>query len=301
MGGGQWVVHEGFVLCKFEDPSGGSGGEAGSPTAAALLSPSRMWKPAAVPLVERYIVLSMNRKMELFDNNMPDRKKLDQAYVLGFCGWDGAGLLKADSYGLELKLERHALASRMYLAAFNRLDLDKWCRGFLAVIDPQSAAGEEVRRDHRKVRREEKRLQQEREEKIRKWKERKRREIQEEQDRLLAREEEINNMTPLERIDDIGSLDDDTQRILEKRKLRLQRRQAPTTGRVNKAAYRRRLEEAAGGKLENVQPLQTKIVEQKYRVRVDLPPPGQCTLWHHLLLIAVADVRLTIAMSVCSY
>ncbi|GMF16254.1 unnamed protein product [Phytophthora lilii] len=99
--------------------------------------------------------------------------------------------------------------------------------------------------------------------------------IKEEQDRLLAREEEINNMTPLERVDGLGSLDDDTARMLEKRKLRLQRRQAPTTGRVNKAAYRRRLEEAAGGKTDNVQPLHTKIVEQKAKVRVELPPPGQ--------------------------
>lgn len=95
--------------------------------------------------------------------------------------------------------------------------------------------------------------------------------------RLLAREEEISNMTPLERIDDIGSLDDDTARLLEKRKQRLQRRQAPTMGRVNKSAYRRRMEEAAGGKTDNVQPLQTKVVEQKSKVRVELPPPGQCT------------------------
>ena len=119
-------------------------------------------------------------------------------------------------------------------------------------------------------------MQEEHEEKIRQWKEKKAKLIKQEQDRLLAREEEINNMTPLERVDGLGSLDDDTAKMLEKRKLRLHRRQAPSTGRVNKAAYRRRMEEAAGGKTDNVQPLYGKIVEQKAKVRVELPPPGQC-------------------------
>lgn len=146
-----------------------------------------------------------------------------------------------------------------------------------AVLDPDSAAGQEVRRERRRARKEEKRLEEEREEKIRRWKEKQARMLEEERQRLLAREEEISNMTPLERVDGLGSLDDDTARMLEKRKLRLQRRQAPTTGRVNKAAYRRRMEEAAGGKTDNVQPLQTRTVEQRSKVRVELPPPGQCT------------------------
>jgi hypothetical protein len=234
---------------------------------------------------------------------------------VGFCGWDGDGLLKADAYGLELKVDKRRAGPRMFLAAFNRLDLEKWCRAFVgacvgvvvvccagwrpagvrldaggmlkcglltdlsgaAVLDPDSAAGQEVRRERRRARKEEKRLEEEREEKIRKWKEKQARMLEEERQRLLAREEEINNMTPLERIDGLGSLDDDTARMLEKRKLRLQRRQAPTIGRVNKAAYRRRMEEAAGGKTDNVQPLQTKTVEQRSKVRVELPPPGQCT------------------------
>ncbi|KAG6604586.1 px domain containing protein [Phytophthora cinnamomi] len=268
MGGGSWVVQEGFLLVKRD--------EAASPRAESANPPQ--WKPAmggGRGLKEFYVVLTMNRKLEFFDGSDADtRSKVDSAYLLGFAGWDGDGLLKADSYGLELKVERHA-QPRMHLAAFNRVDQEKWCRGFMAALDPQSAAGEEVRRERRRVKKEEKRLQEEREEKIRKWKEKKARMIKEEQDRLLAREEEINNMTPLERVDGLGSLDDDTARMLEKRKLRLQRRQAPTTGRVNKAAYRRRLEEAAGGKTDNVQPLHTKIVEQKAKVRVELPPPGQ--------------------------
>ncbi|KAG2776752.1 hypothetical protein JG687_00005261 [Phytophthora cactorum] len=267
MGGGSWVVQEGFLLCK-RDGSASPRSEGGKPP---------NWKPTASSksLKELYVVLTMNRKLEFFDGSDAEtRNKVDSAYLQGFGGWDGDGLLKVDSYGLELKVERNA-KSRMHLAAFNRVDLEKWCRGFMAVLDPHSAAGEEVRRERRRVKKEEKRLQQEREEQIRKWKEKKARMIKEEQDRLLAREEEINNMTPLERIDDIGSLDDDTARMLEKRKQRLQRRQAPTMGRVNKAAYRRRLDEAAGGKTENVQPLHTKMVEQKAKVRVELPPPGQ--------------------------
>jgi hypothetical protein len=262
MGGGSWVVHEGLLLCKREG--------AASPRDMGHLKPPNK-------LQELYVVLTMNRKLEFFDgSDAATRSKVDSAYLLGFAGWDGDGLLKADPYGLELKVERHA-QPRMFLAAFNRVDLDKWCRGFVAVLDPRSAAGEEVRRERRRVKKEEKRLQEEREEQIRKWKERKARMIKEEQDRLLAREEEINNMTPLERVDGLGSLDEDTARMLEKRKLRLQRRQAPTTGRVNKAAYRRRLEEAAGGKTDNVQPLHTKMVEQRAKVRIELPPPGQCT------------------------
>ncbi|KAL7997395.1 putative Phox domain, WH2 domain, PX domain superfamily protein [Plasmopara halstedii] len=263
MGGGSWVVQEGFLLCKRDED--------------VLTSNEVTTKPVGNVngLTELYVVLTMNRKLEFFDSSdVETRNKVDGAYLIGFGAWDGDSLYKVDSYGLELKVERNA-KSRMHLAAFNRVDLEKWCRGFMAVLDPQSAAGEEVRRERRRVKKEEKRVQQEREEQIRKWKEKKARMIKEEQDRLLAREEEINNMTPLERIDDIGSLDDDTVRMLEKRRQRLQRRQAPTMGRVNKAAYRRRLEEAAGGKTENVQPLHTKMVEQKVKVRVELPPPGQ--------------------------
>ncbi|KAL3656317.1 hypothetical protein V7S43_018809 [Phytophthora oleae] len=268
MGSGSWVVQEGFLLYKRDG--------ALSPRSEGAKPPN--WKPTSSSnkgLKELYVVLTMNRKLEFFDSSDAEtRNKVDSAYLQGFAGWDGDGLLKVDSYGLELKVERNA-KSRMHLAAFNRVDLEKWCRGFIAVLDPHSAAGDEVRRERRRVKKEEKRLQQEREEQIRKWKEKKARMIKEEQDRLLAREEEISNMTPLERINDIGSLDDDTARMLEKRKQRLQRRQAPTMGRVNKAAYRRRLEEAAGGKTENVQPLHTKVVEQKARIRVELPPPGQ--------------------------
>ncbi|DAZ96509.1 TPA: hypothetical protein N0F65_008060 [Lagenidium giganteum] len=266
MSSSAWVVNEGYALCKFDSAS--------SPTDAGMVGSPRQWlSPRASKLAELYVVLTIKRKLEFYENNTKSTR-VDSAYVQAFCGWDGAGLLKADSYGLELKLEKHK-QQRMYMVAFNRLDLDKWCRAFLAVLDPQSAAGEEVRRERRKGRKQEKRKVQEREEKIRKWKDHQMKLAEEERQRLIAREEEINNMTPLERVDGLGSLDEDTARILEKRKLRLQRRHAPTTGRVNKSAYRRRLEDGTGGKVDNVTPLQTKTVEQRARVRVEAPPPGQ--------------------------
>ncbi|CAH0480511.1 unnamed protein product [Peronospora belbahrii] len=247
------------------------------------MSPSSTIIKHCQTLQELYVVLRMNRKLEFYDtrsassdisDHITSGNKIESVYLQGFAGWDGDGLLKIDSYGLELKVESN-IKSRMHLAAFNRVDLEKWCRGFIAVLDPHSEPGLEVRRERRRLKKEAKRLQEEREEKIRQWKAKKAKMIKEEQDKMLAREEEINNMTPLERIDGLGSLDEDTAKMLEKRKMRLQRRQAPTTGRVNKIAYRRRMEEAAGGKTDNVQPLHTKIVEQKVKVRVELPPPGQ--------------------------
>lgn len=310
-----WVVHEGYLLCKPQEAATHSPTHAadahadasGSSPQQLLLHPFKngglslhATNASSKKLVERYVVLYMNRKMEVFEATpLPAGTKVtDEAgeavevhrvrvgepvYVSAFAGWDGSGLLKVgESYGLELRVDPKPHGSgrnttSMHVAAFNRVDLDKWCRAIVAVLDPQSAAGEEVRREHRRIRKEEKRLEQEREEKIRRWREMKIKQAMEERERMLAREEEISNMTPLERVDGLGSLDEDTAEFLEKRKLRLQKRQAPSTGRVNKAAYRKRIEDAAGGKLENMQPLQPKIVEIKSRVRVELPLPGQCT------------------------
>uniref|UniRef100_K3WZU2 PH domain-containing protein n=1 Tax=Globisporangium ultimum (strain ATCC 200006 / CBS 805.95 / DAOM BR144) TaxID=431595 RepID=K3WZU2_GLOUD len=282
--GGPWVVREGFLLFKQPaDAPPPSSPSPSSPTHAHLLLRTPL-HPHAKPLTERYFVLYMNRKLEMFDSNdETTRRKLGETqYVVAFAGWDGNGLLKAgESYGLELKVDakpngsRHHDPTSLFIAAFNRLDLEKWCRGLVAVLDPQSAAGEEVRRERRRVRKEEKRLQAEHEEKLRKWREKKMKEMEDEKLRLLAREEEINNMTPLERVDGLGSLDDDTMRMLEKRKQRLRKQYAPTVGRVNKAAYRKRIEEGAGGKLENVQPLQTKIVETKSLIEA---APGTTTV-----------------------
>ncbi|KAJ0410745.1 hypothetical protein ATCC90586_006848 [Pythium insidiosum] len=256
--GGQWIVHEGY-LNRHQAVSG------------------HLHLPHAL-LVERYFVLYLNRKLEIYETNAKDESRMESCYVRGFCGWDGHGVLKAgESYGLELKLDKHP-QDRIQVAAFNRLDLERWCRGFMAVVDPESAAGQEVRRERRKARKEERRQQEEKEAKIRQWKEQQKKLVEDEKRRLQAREEEIMNMTPLERIDGLGTLDEDTARLLEKRKQRLQRRQAPTTRRVNKAAYRQRLEDAAGGKLDNVQPLPTKTVEQRSKVRIEPPPPGESVI-----------------------
>lgn len=301
--GAPWVVHEGYVLVRpppSQQASPPSPGSSPTRTGAALhmLVPNGLHHTHKTKLIERYVVIYMNRKLEFYEaatpspsiatdtdaNGAADRRRVgDALYVTAFAGWDGDGLLKVgESYGLELKVDRKPHASgrnttSLFVAAFNRVDLEKWCRALVAVLDPQSAAGEDVRREHRRERKEAKRLELEREEKIRKWRELKLKQIEDERERMLAREEEISNMTPLERVDGLGSLDDDTARLLEKRKLRLQKRHAPTTGRVTKTAYRKRIEDGAGGKLENVQPLQPKVVETKARVRVELPLPGQCT------------------------
>jgi acetyl-CoA carboxylase carboxyltransferase component len=93
-----------------------------------------------------------------------------------------------------------------------------------AAIDPESTVAEEIRKERRRIKREEKKKNQEKEEKIRKWKEQQEKLAEKERQKFLDRQEQVNNMTPLERIDDIGSLDDNTIRLLEKRKQRLQRR-----------------------------------------------------------------------------
>ncbi|EEY59318.1 uncharacterized protein PITG_22328, partial [Phytophthora infestans T30-4] len=115
---GLWVVQEGFLLCKRDDPASLRSGGTKPPN----------WKPtiSSKTLKELYVVLTMNRKLEFFDgSDIETRSKVDSAYLQGFGGWDGDGLLKVDSYGLELKVERNA-KSRMHLAAFNRVDLIFW-------------------------------------------------------------------------------------------------------------------------------------------------------------------------------
>ncbi|CCI45250.1 unnamed protein product [Albugo candida] len=151
----------------------------------------------------------------------------------------------------------------------------QWCRAFVAVLDPQSEPATELSRERRKYKKEVKRNLKLEEEKAQKWKELREKVAQEEHYRQVAREEEISNMTPLERINDSGSLDDDTIRTLEKRQARLQRRRQSAIARLNKSAYRRRLEGASGGKIESMQPLQNKPIDLKPRERVELPPPGQ--------------------------
>lgn len=122
--GGPWIVQEGYLLYKPEAVA--------SPRAVAA---SALRGGKLPQLVERYVVLTMNRKLEFFDGADPDaRSRVDAAHLVGFCGWDGDGLLKADSYGLELKVDKRRASPRMFLAAFNRLDLEKWCRAFVGTF-----------------------------------------------------------------------------------------------------------------------------------------------------------------------
>jgi hypothetical protein len=122
--GGHWAVNEGYLRSKFEGGDHHVRDTVHTAVAKVLHHPT---------LVERYFVLYMNRKLEIFENSSKERR-VDSCYLCGFSGWDGDGLLKAgESYGLELKLEKHA-EGRMFVAAFNRLDLDKWCRGYVGKL-----------------------------------------------------------------------------------------------------------------------------------------------------------------------
>ena len=121
MGSGSWVVQEGFLLCKQDEAA------SEVPTCHRTSHPTGR-RPC---LEEVYVVLTRNRKLDFFrGSDAATREKIESAYVQGFAGWDGDGLLAADAYGLELKVERHPKA-RIQLAAFNRVDLEKWCRGFV--------------------------------------------------------------------------------------------------------------------------------------------------------------------------
>ena len=55
--------------------------------------------------------------------------------IYGFCQWKGDGLLSIDSYGLELKTSS---TSSIYVAAFNRLDLENWSRAFMGTSQNHS-------------------------------------------------------------------------------------------------------------------------------------------------------------------
>ncbi|KDO28042.1 hypothetical protein SPRG_20204 [Saprolegnia parasitica CBS 223.65] len=192
--------------------------------------------------------------------------------VRGFCQWEGLGVLPLDSYGLELQLKDKR---SLYVAAENRLDLERWCRALIAVLDPNSEAANEIKRERRKVKREI-RKQHEKEQEIKDREEvRKRLWIAQKKQELLDREREIEEMTPLQRKDGLGTLDEETERLLRERKKRLNKKVAQ--GRVGKEAQRRRLEMMAGGKSLDtaVPPLLPDALPRKTKFKFDLPAPGQ--------------------------
>ena len=164
--------------------------------------------------VERYAEL-VGRKLSLFTSKGMENPCIVYD-VLGFCKWTG------DEYGLELKTSTPN--QNILVAAFNRLDLEKWSRGILAAVDPNSEAASELRRQRRRARklvRKEQELEDSKRNALRE-REKKLREI--EYLKRIQREEEVQLMTPLERSDGLGSLDQSTEKVLQRRKVRKQRR-----------------------------------------------------------------------------
>ncbi|EQC25453.1 hypothetical protein SDRG_16672 [Saprolegnia diclina VS20] len=230
--------------------------------------------PAAGVLQVQFCQLSWSSQLRMFapESTASHGAGATTYSVRGFCQWEGLGVLPLDSYGLELQLKDKR---SLYVAAENRLDLERWCRALIAVLDPTSEAANEIKRERRKVKREI-RKQHEKEQEIKDREEaRKRQWVAQKKQELLDREREIEEMTPLQRKDGLGTLDEETEKLLRERKKRLNKKVAQ--GRVGKEAQRRRLEMMAGGKSldATVPPLLPDAVPRKSKFRFDLPPPGQ--------------------------
>ncbi|OQS00953.1 hypothetical protein ACHHYP_02082 [Achlya hypogyna] len=235
----------------------------------------RWLPPAAGALQVQFCQLSWSCQLRLFPSESAAETGVGATTfsVRGFCQWEGLGVLPLDSYGLELQLKDK---KSLYVAAENRLDLERWCRAFIAVLDPNSEAAEEIKRERRKVKREiRKKLEKELEAKERE-EARKRQWIAQKKQELLDREREIEEMTPLQRKDGLGTLDEETEKLLRERKKRLNKKAAQ--GRVGKETQRRRLEMMAGGKLlDAAPPIMPDSAPRKAKLKFELPPPGQCT------------------------
>ena len=46
---------------------------------------------------------------------------------------------------------------------------------------------------------------------------------------------------------------------------------------MGRRAFRRRVDEAVGGNIDNVGPLLHKSVDRRGKFKMEAPPPGQCT------------------------
>ncbi|OQS06385.1 hypothetical protein THRCLA_01568 [Thraustotheca clavata] len=214
-------------------------------------------------LVLRYCQLSWSCQLRMYASHT-DLSSGTTFSVRGFCQWASNGVLPLDSYGLELQLKDK---SSIYVAAENRLDLERWCRSFIAVLDPSSEAAEEIKRERPKKKEQE--MKEREEARKREWIAKKKQEI-------LERERQIDEMTPLQRKDGLGTLDEETEKLLRERKKRLNKKAGQTTGRVGKEAQRRRLELLAGGKALEAGPLPVEVTApRKNKIKFELPPPGQ--------------------------
>ncbi|KAF0684035.1 Aste57867_23956 [Aphanomyces stellatus] len=238
------------------------------------------WLPATAGALQvQYCQLSWSCQLRMFPNETTAESGAGGTpfSIRAFGKWEGRGVLPLDSYGLELQLKDK---KSIFVAAENRLDLDRWCRALVAVLDPMSDAAEEIKRERRKVKREirkqaekEAELKAQEEEFKRKW-------IAQKKQELRDRELEIELMTPLERKDGLGTLDEETEAILRDRKKRLNKKAGQNVGRVGKQMQRRRLELLAGGKAVNEDtsfgiPDPNTTITRKAKVKIDLPPPGQ--------------------------
>ncbi len=164
-------------------------------TSSSKLNYNRTGGEGKYQLVERYAVLE-GRKLSFFatsDSSSPPCPVFD---IRGFCQWSG------DEYGLELKTSTPN--ERVLIAAFNRLDLDNWSRGILAAVDPTSEAAAELRRQRRRARKHVRKEQEQEEHRRNALKEREKRIAEIEYLKRIQREEEIQQMTPLERSDGLG-------------------------------------------------------------------------------------------------
>ncbi|RLO05435.1 hypothetical protein DYB28_001857, partial [Aphanomyces astaci] len=227
--------------------------------------------------------------------------------IRGFCKWEGRGVLPLDSYGIELQVKDKGQSS-IYLAAENRLDLERWCRAFVAVLDPSSDAADEIKRERRKVKRDI-RKQAEKEAEIKAQEDEfKRRWIAQKKQELRDRELEIEQMTPLQRKDGLGTLDEETEALLRDRKKRLNKKAGQQVGRVGKQVLRRRMELLGGGKVV-VHPndatfgdiaASAVVGQRKAKVKVELPPPGQFPAELAVVYLSAA-VELRQAKSVAIY
>lgn len=80
-------------------------------------------------LEEACCVLYEDRELRMFAS-ADKTKVLHRLRITGFCKWDGNGIKNADNYGLELKTN----LDNVFVVAYNRKDLDDWCRGLVGTI-----------------------------------------------------------------------------------------------------------------------------------------------------------------------
>lgn len=113
------LLHEGYV--KWLPPT-----LPGSSSPTKLKKIGKAAFHSGPKLVDRYCEL-IGRNLIMY-SNIDKAQRTNTFDIYGFCQWKGDGLLSIDSYGLELKTSS---STSIYIAAYNRLDLENWCRAFM--------------------------------------------------------------------------------------------------------------------------------------------------------------------------